>query len=125
MTTTDQAADANVSPSQDAFLAAQASPEFAQLRKTLTRFVFPMTVFFLLSYFTYVILGAFAHDFMGTPVWGNINVGLLLGLLQFVTTFGITFLYVRFAGRDLDPKAEVVRDNFANGTYAREAGEIA
>ena len=105
-------------PAPEEFLAAQASPEFTSLRRTLLRFIVPMSVFFLLWYAVYVVLGAFAHDFMGTRVWGNINVGLILGLLQIVTTFVITWLYVRFAGRDLDPKADVVRKNFADGTYA-------
>lgn len=57
----------------------------------------------LIWYATYVLLGAFAHDFMATKVWGNINVGLLLGLAQFLTTFLITGLYIRFANRKLDP----------------------
>ncbi|MFM9377056.1 DUF485 domain-containing protein [Gordonia sp. VNK21] len=111
-------------PDSAEFLAAQASPEFARLRRTLYRFIFPMTAFFLIWYATYVLLGAFAHDFMGTKVWGNLNVGLLLGLLQFVTTFGITGLYVRFADRTLDPQAEIVREHFADGTYAAAAGKV-
>jgi uncharacterized membrane protein (DUF485 family) len=96
-------------PSGEQFLAAQASPEFADLRRRLTRFVFPMTAFFLVWYGTYVLLGAFAHDFMATRVWGNINVGLLIGLGQFVSTFLITWIYVRFADRQLDPRAAAIR----------------
>ena len=92
------------------YLAVQASPEFQELRSRLRRFVFPTTVFFLIWYATYVLLGVFAHDFMATKVWGNINVGLLLGLGQFLTTFLITGLYVRFAGRELDPRAEAIRN---------------
>ncbi|WP_132992341.1 DUF485 domain-containing protein [Gordonia zhaorongruii] len=110
-------------PSPDEFLVAQASPEFTDLRRVLLRFIAPMSVFFLLWYAVYVILGAFAHDFMATKVWGDINVGLILGLIQFVTTFGITFAYVRFANRDLDPKAETIRQNFATGVYADAAKE--
>lgn len=91
------------------FLAAQASPEFQELRSKLRRFVFPMTMFFLIWYASYVLLGAFAYDFMATKVFGNINVGLLLGLGQFVTTFVITGIYVRFANRELDPRAEAIR----------------
>ncbi len=44
----------------------QASPQFQDLKRTLRRFVFPMTAFFLLWYAVYVLLGAFAHDFMAT-----------------------------------------------------------
>lgn len=91
------------------FIAVQASPEFQELRNRLRRFVFPMTAVFLLWYFAYVLLGAFAHDFMATKVWGDINIGILIGLGQFVTTFLITFIYVRFANRELDPRAEAIR----------------
>lgn len=92
------------------YLTTQASPEFAELRARLRRFVFPMTAFFLVWYATYVVLGAFAHDFMATKVWGNVNVGLLIGLGQFLTTFVITGLYVRFANRELDPRATAIRE---------------
>lgn len=98
-----------VHPSGSQYLAVQASPEFQDLRRTLRRFVFPTTAFFLIWYATYVLLGAFAHDFMATRVWGNINVGLLLGLAQFLTTFLITGLYIRFANRELDPRAAAIR----------------
>lgn len=91
------------------YVAVQASPEFQDLRRRLRRFVFPTTAFFLIWYATYVLLGAFAHDFMATKLWGNINVGLVLGLGQFLTTFLITGLYVRFANRELDPRAEAIR----------------
>ena len=97
-------------PPRKEYVAVQASPEFQELRRRLRRFVFPTTVFFLVWYATYVLLGVFAHDFMATKVWGNINVGLLLGLGQFLTTFLITGLYVRFAGRELDPRAEALRN---------------
>ncbi|PKQ56606.1 hypothetical protein B5566_19315 [Mycobacterium sp. MHSD3] len=87
----------------------QSSPEFQELRKTLRRFVFPMTAFFLAWYGLYLVLGAFAHDFMAIKLVGNVNVGLVLGLGQFLTTFVITGLYVRFANRELDPKAAAIR----------------
>jgi uncharacterized membrane protein (DUF485 family) len=97
------------------FVAVQASPEFQELRNRLRRFVFPMTAVFLLWYFAYVLLGAFAHDFMATKVWGDINIGILIGLGQFVTTFLITFIYVRFANRELDPRAEAIRNDLEGG----------
>jgi uncharacterized membrane protein (DUF485 family) len=93
----------------DRFVAIHGSPEFAELRRRLRRFVFPMTALFLTWYAAYVLLGAFAHDFMAVKVFGNINVGLLIGLGQFLTTFLITGLYVRFANRELDPRAAAIR----------------
>jgi uncharacterized membrane protein (DUF485 family) len=95
--------------SGDRYLEVQASPEFQELRSRLRRFVFPMTAFFIVWYGVYVLLGAFAHDFMAIQVFGNINVGLIIGLGQFLSTFVITGLYVRFANRELDPRAAAIR----------------
>ncbi|MDA2892797.1 DUF485 domain-containing protein [Mycolicibacterium sp. BiH015] len=95
--------------SGDRYLEVQASPEFQELRSRLRRFVFPMTAVFLIWYGIYVLLGAFATGFMATKVWGDINVGLIIGLGQFLSTFIITGLYVRFANRELDPRAEALR----------------
>ncbi|MGH3516367.1 MAG: DUF485 domain-containing protein [Haloechinothrix sp.] len=87
------------------------SPEFAQLRRRLRGFVFPMTAIFLGWYLLYVLLADYAHGFMSTKLIGNINVGLVLGLLQFVSTFVITGLYVRYANRHLDPVADQIRED--------------
>ena len=87
----------------------QASPEFAELRSRLRRFVFPMSAAFMRWYLAYVLLASYAPGFMGIPVLGNINVGILVGLLQFASTFVITGLYVRYADRQLDPIAESIR----------------
>ena len=97
------------------FVAVQASPEFQELRSRLRRFVFPMSALFLIWYFAYVLLGAFAHDFMATKVWGNINIGLIIGLGQFLSTFIITAIYVVWANRKFDPRAEAIRAELEGG----------
>lgn len=81
-----------------------------ELKRARRSFVFPLTVAFLVWYFAYVLLSTFAHDFMSQRVWGDITVGLLFGLGQFVTTFAITMWYVSYANRHLDPKAEAIRE---------------
>jgi uncharacterized membrane protein (DUF485 family) len=87
----------------------QRTPEFQELRHRLRSFVFPMSAAFLLWYLLYVLLASFAPAFMATKLLGNINVGLVIGLLQFVSTFAITAVYVRYANRHLDPSAERLR----------------
>lgn len=90
--------------------AVQDSPEFSKLRHALRSFVFPVTIAFLVWYFSYVLCAAFARDFMDTKVIGNINIGLLFGLLQFVTTFLIALLYARHMNSKFDPEADQLRD---------------
>lgn len=96
-------------PSPQEFVDMQASPEFQELRSRLRRFVFPVTAFFLSWYALYVLLATYADEFMATKVIGNINIGLILGFGQFVTTFVITAVYVKFAGRELDPRSAAIR----------------
>lgn len=97
------------------YLQIQKSDEFQDLRRTFRGFVFPLTAFFLIWYFAYVILAAYFPEFMSTPVFGLVNVGLLFGFAQFVTTFGITIWYVRWASRTFDPAAKVINDKYAGG----------
>jgi uncharacterized membrane protein (DUF485 family) len=96
-------------PDQAAYSAVQRSPEFGTLRKTLRGFIFPMTVVFFLWYALYVVLSAYARDFMSAKLVGHINVALVFGLLQFVTTFLIAWLYARFTDRRFDPAADAIR----------------
>jgi uncharacterized membrane protein (DUF485 family) len=102
---------------------AQDSPEFAQLRRRFRSFAVPMTVAFLAWYLLYVLLSTYAHDFMSTRVVGNINIGILLGLGQFLTTFLITQLYVRHAGRSTDPIADEMRNRLEAHEFAARRNE--
>jgi uncharacterized membrane protein (DUF485 family) len=87
----------------------QSSPEFAELRSRLRRFVFPMSAAFMLWYLGYVLMASYAPEVMAIPLVGHINVGIVVGLLQFGSTFVITALYVRYADARLDPLAESIR----------------
>jgi uncharacterized membrane protein (DUF485 family) len=96
--------------SSDPYAEMQASPEFAALRKRWRGFIFPMSALFLIWFLVYVLLSAYDHDLVNTTLGDtNITVGLLLGLLQFVSTFVIATVYVKFADRSLDPEAERLR----------------
>ncbi|WP_243060174.1 DUF485 domain-containing protein [Nocardioides sp. SR21] len=82
-----------------------ATAEFTRLRKAFRSFVFPTTVAFLAWYLLYVVMSNWAHDFMSKEVWGNINVALVFGILQFVSTFFIAWLYAFYMNRRVDPLA--------------------
>jgi uncharacterized membrane protein (DUF485 family) len=98
--------DATSSPIDDGYVLVANSDDFIALRRTFRRFVFPMTGLFLVWYALYVLLSSYAHGFMSTKVAGNIHLGVVLGLLQFVSTFAITIVYTRWADHTLDPAAE-------------------
>lgn len=95
--------------STDAFAAVQVSAEFQDLKRRFRAFAFPMTAAFLIWYFAYVLLSVFAKSFMETPAIGNLNIGMVMGLAQFVTTFLITWLYIRHMTTNIDPIANKLR----------------
>ncbi|TWP51939.1 DUF485 domain-containing protein [Lentzea tibetensis] len=87
----------------------QQSADFQLLRRRIATFVIPATLLFLSWYVTFVLLSAYADDFMSQPVFGVINVGLVFGFLQFASTIIITLAYSRYAKRRLDPQVDAVR----------------
>jgi uncharacterized membrane protein (DUF485 family) len=100
------------------YIEVEESPPFQHLKRAQRAFVFPLAIAFLLWYFAYVLLSSFAADFMATRISGDITVGLLLGLGQFVSTFVITMAYVAYANRRLDPQSRAIREDLER----REAG---
>ncbi len=92
-----------------------ATPEFAELRHRYRSFVIPATVAFLAWYLLYVVLSNWANDFMSTQVVGNINVALIFGLLQFVTTFALAWYYAHYSQTKLDPLARQLDAEYRKG----------
>ncbi|MFD4611435.1 DUF485 domain-containing protein [Streptomyces sp. NPDC058440] len=96
-------------PTTEEFVAVRDSAEFDELRRSYRSFAFPLTVAFIAWYLLYVLLSNYAGGFMGTQLFGNINVALALGLAQFLTTFLIAWWYARHAAAKLDPKADAIK----------------
>ena len=106
------------------FKEVQSTEQFQELRKRHRSFVFPLSIAFLLWYFAYVLLADYALGFMSIKVWGNINVGLILGLLQFVSTFAITGWYVSYSNRKLDPIASEIRQEIEGHEFDKHGNPV-
>jgi uncharacterized membrane protein (DUF485 family) len=89
-----------------------ATPEFQELKKKHSGFVVPATIAFLVWYLLYVVMSNWAHDFMSTKVVGHINVALVFGILQFLTTFLIAWLYGRYMATNVDPLARKIEAEY-------------
>jgi len=98
-----------------AYEAVHEARDFQELKRRYKNFVVPWTVAFMVWYLAYVACNNWARDFMSHQVVGHINVALIFGLLQFVSTFAIAAIYGRFANRKLDPLASGL-----NAKYKRE-----
>ncbi|TWV39558.1 DUF485 domain-containing protein [Streptomyces misionensis] len=96
-------------PAAEEFTEVQQSADFRELRRAHRSFAFPLTVAFIAWYLLYVLLSNYAGGFMATKVAGNVNVALVLGLAQFLTTFLIAWWYARHAATELDPRAAAIK----------------
>jgi uncharacterized membrane protein (DUF485 family) len=85
--------------------AIEASPEFQELERTRRSFVVPGTIFFLSWYMGFIVLAAYAEDFMSERVYQGLTVGYCLALTQFVMVLVLGIMYLRRADRVYDPLA--------------------
>ena len=85
-------------------------PEMVELENRHQRFVWPVTLFFLVYYLSLPILVGVAPDFMGSKVFGQFTVGYLFALSQFLMAFVVAWVYARWAARRMDPLATDLRE---------------
>ncbi|MDO9455567.1 DUF485 domain-containing protein [Nocardioides sp.] len=99
-----------------------ASDDFVELRRRYRGFAVPATVLFLAWFLLYVVLSNWATGFMSHRLFGNINVALVFGLLQFLSTFLIAFVYSRYSTANLDPLATKLQDRYEADLAGRPTG---
>jgi uncharacterized membrane protein (DUF485 family) len=95
--------------------AVRASRDFWTIQRRYGSFVRPVCTLFIIWYFLFVIIAVFAPGFMRISVFGDVNVGLCFGVLQFVSTFVIAMSYRRWARRRLDPLSDRLRHRLEGG----------
>ncbi|PAZ14742.1 hypothetical protein CLM62_17470 [Streptomyces sp. SA15] len=81
----------------DVYLEVQRSAAFQEVRRRYRRFVVPAVVVFFVWYMAYVVTATTAPGLMARPLAGAVNVAMLAGLGQFLTTFLFTWAYARHA----------------------------
>ena len=81
----------------DVYLEVQRSAAFQEVRSRYRRFALPTAAAFLTWYVAYVVTATTAPGLMARPVAGAVNVAMLAGLGQFLTTFLLTWAYTRHA----------------------------
>ncbi|WP_328563083.1 DUF485 domain-containing protein [Streptomyces coelicoflavus] len=81
----------------DVYLEVQRSAAFQEVRSRYRRFVVPAVTAFFLWYVAYVVAATTAPTLMARPVAGAVNVAMVAGLGQFLTTFLLTWAYARHA----------------------------
>ncbi len=104
--------------------AIEASPEFQELVRKKRSFVLPGTIFFLSWYMGFILLTAYAEDFMSERVYEGLTVGYCLALTQFVMVLVLGLMDLNRANTIYDPLAEKAIEGYAqhSGRYAAADG---
>ncbi|MEX1118971.1 MAG: DUF485 domain-containing protein [Terrimicrobiaceae bacterium] len=72
-------------------------PAFKALLIAKAKFVVPMTIFFVIYYFTLPVLVGWFPEMMSREVWGSVNWAYLFALSQFFMAWIVAFFYVAAA----------------------------
>ncbi|MCX5561335.1 DUF485 domain-containing protein [Streptomyces sp. NBC_00038] len=107
----------------DVYLEVQRSAAFQEVRSRYRRFVVPGVAVFFTWYVGYVVTATTAPGFMARPVAGAVNVAMVAGLGQFVTTFLFTWAYARHARLRRDRAALDLRWDTQELTRSVRGGE--
>ena len=93
--------------------AIEEAPEFQELVRRRKSFVLPGTIFFLAWYMGFILLTAYAEDFMSERVYEGLTVGYCLALTQFLMVLVLGLLYLNRAENVFDPLAEKAIEKYA------------
>ncbi len=78
-------------------------PRFIALVRERSRFAWTLSIVMLVVYLAFILLVAFAHEWMATKVAGStISVGIVLGLAVIIFAFILTGIYVARANTRFD-----------------------
>ncbi|THF63978.1 DUF485 domain-containing protein [Pseudothauera nasutitermitis] len=94
------------------------NPRFAELVNKRARLVWSMMGILSVFFYGFVLLVAFAPEFIATRLFegSNLTWGIVLGFLQFVVFLALTLVYVRRANGELDAlNAEIVTAAWREG----------
>ena len=88
-------------------------PRYAQLVRERVRFATTLALLVIGVFFAFVLLVAFVPGVIAQRLseGSNLTVGVALGFAQFVFFCALTWVYVRRANSDFDPRnAQIVQD---------------
>ncbi|MET7655629.1 MULTISPECIES: DUF485 domain-containing protein [unclassified Streptomyces] len=106
------------------YLEVQRSPAFQEVRSRYRRFAMPAVAGFFVWYVAYVVAATTVPGLMARPVAGAVNVALLAGLGQFLSTFLLTWAYARHARLRRDRAALELRWDTQELTREAKGGAL-
>jgi uncharacterized membrane protein (DUF485 family) len=82
------------------------SEQFQELEATRRRVVLPLLGLFVVWFGGFLVLTAYARDFLAKDIYRGFTVAYLLAFSIVVMTWLIAFIYIRSARASLDPRVD-------------------
>ena len=86
------------------------NPKFIELHRRKTTFLYSLWAFSACFYFLLLLGAGYTPGLFSVEVFGNINVGYLMALGQFLVTFWIAIYYGKVADREFDQLTQELLD---------------
>ena len=87
----------------------EAHEKLAELAAARARIVTRLSAAMLVLYFGFILLIAFRKPLLGELIAPGLSLGIVLGAFVIVASWGLTFVYVRWANRHYDGELEKLR----------------
>ncbi|MEK4030057.1 MULTISPECIES: DUF485 domain-containing protein [Bacillaceae] len=85
------------------------SPKFKQMVKSKTKFLVPLSIFFLLFYFSLPLLTSYS-TILNKPAIGSISWVWIFAFAQFIMTWALSMIYVKKANQFDQMSDDILND---------------
>lgn len=89
------------------------SPDFTAVARARGRVALRLSAAMVVLYFGFISLIAFAKPLLARQVTPGLTLGILLGVLVIVTSWLLTWFYMRWTARHYDPALRALKDKTA------------
>ena len=96
-------------PEPDAVELDERDAALERLAGRRNRFALALTAGMLVVYFGFVLLIAFDKALLGRLLTDGLSLGILLGVIVVLSTWALTWIYVRWANRTYEPELDRLR----------------
>src|SRR5699024_4502977 len=88
--------------------------EVKELKRIMYQFIFPVPLLFIVYYLIFIVMFAYAQDFMSQPLWGNLTTGYLFGVSYYLVVWALAFVYV-IKARQYDKLVDEIVEKYTDG----------
>ena len=96
------------------YIKIEQTDEFKELKRRKYRFIFPIPLLFIAYYLFFIVMSAYAQDFMAEPLIGNLTKGYLFGVSYYIVIWALAFIYVVKA-RSYDKLVDEIVEKYTDG----------